>query len=280
MAKTLYASKHARPDTCTAIAFLTTRVRALDINDWTKLAHLMKYLRGTHTLPLILSANGSGILKWWVDVSFAVHPNMRGHSGGGLSLGRGFPIVTSSTKQKLNTRSSTEIKIVGANDFMPAICWTQYFMEAQGYQVQDNVLFQDNKSAILLEKNGKALSSKHTKHISIRYFFITNRVNKGNVSLVWCPTGDMIGDFMTKPLQGTLFQKCRDQIMGVTLTRDPGPGKPKPGNGELNTHKAKPSKGKKEKNSLVPPGKGRHHRSVLGVGREQTKDSHSKMGLG
>jgi hypothetical protein len=56
----------------------------------------------------------------------------------------------SSTKQKLNTRSSMENEIVGADDFMPAICWTRYFMEAQGYQVNDNVLFQDNKSAILL----------------------------------------------------------------------------------------------------------------------------------
>jgi hypothetical protein len=74
-------------------------------------------------------------------------------------------------------------------------------MEAQGYQVQDNILFQDNKSAILLEKNGKASSSKHTKHVNIRYFFTTDRVDKGDVSLVWCPTGDMIGDFMTKPLQ-------------------------------------------------------------------------------
>jgi hypothetical protein len=106
----------------------------------------------------------------------------------------------SSTKQKLNTRSSTESEIVGADDFMPAICWTQYFMEAQGYQVQDNILFQDNKSAILLEKNGKASSSKCTKHINIWYFLITDRVDKGDVSLVWCPTGDMIGDFMTKPL--------------------------------------------------------------------------------
>jgi hypothetical protein len=46
-------------------------------------------------------------------------------------------------------------------------------MEAQGYQVQDNILFHDNKSAILVEKNGKALSSKHTKHINIRYLFIS-----------------------------------------------------------------------------------------------------------
>ena len=58
-------------------------------------------------LPLILSTNGSGILKWWVDASFYVQPNMQGHSGGGLYLGRKFPIV-SSTKQTLNTRSSTE----------------------------------------------------------------------------------------------------------------------------------------------------------------------------
>jgi hypothetical protein len=68
----------------------------------------MKYIRGTRTLPLILSADATGILKWWVDASFAVHPNMRGHSGGGLSLGRGFPIV-GSTKQKLNTEAHCEL---------------------------------------------------------------------------------------------------------------------------------------------------------------------------
>jgi hypothetical protein len=95
VAKTLYATKRARPDTCTAIAFLTTRVSEPDKDDWTKLVHLMRYIRGTRTIPLILSANGSGFLKWWVDTSFAVQPNMRGHSGGGLSLGRGFPIVSS-----------------------------------------------------------------------------------------------------------------------------------------------------------------------------------------
>jgi hypothetical protein len=102
-------------------------------------------------MPLILSANGRGILKWWVDTSFAVHPNMRGHSGGGLSLGRVFPIVRF-TNHKLNARSSTDTEIVGSGDFMPAICWTRYFMKVQGYGVKDNVLFQDNKSSILLEK--------------------------------------------------------------------------------------------------------------------------------
>jgi len=111
-AKVLFATKRARPDTCTSVAFLTTRVREPDKDDWRKLCHLMKYLRATWDLPLILSADGTGIVKWWIDTSFAVYPNMRGHTGGGTSLGRGFPIV-SSTKQKLNTHSSTEAELVG-----------------------------------------------------------------------------------------------------------------------------------------------------------------------
>jgi hypothetical protein len=224
VAKTLYSTKRAMPDTCTAITFLTMRVQEPDKEDCNKLVHLMRYIRGTRMMPLILISNGSGILKWWVDASFAVHPNMRGHSGGELSLGQGFPIV-SSTKQKLNTHSSTETKIVGPDDFMQAICWTRYFMKAQGYAIKDKVLFLENKSSIFLEKNGKALSSKRTKHISILYLFFTYIVSKEEVSVIWCPMGDMIGDYATKPLQGALFRKFRDQIMGVTPARDPGPGK-------------------------------------------------------
>ncbi len=177
-------------------------------------------------MPLILSANGSGILKWWVDGSFGVHPNMRGHTGGGLSMGRGFPI-SMSTKQKLNTRSSTESELVAVDDCMPAVLRTRYFMKAQGYDVRETIVYQDNQSAILSEKNGKASSSKRTKHINIRYFFVTDRVATGELTLVWCPTDDMIGDFFTKPNQGALFTKFRDMIMGVEEARDPGPGKAK-----------------------------------------------------
>ena len=91
------------------------------------------------------------------------------------------------------------------------------------------------------------MSSKRTKHINIRYLFITDRVAQGDVSLVWCPTGDMIGDFMTKPLQGALFRKFRYQIMGVIPDQDPGPGKSQPGNtkpGKAQPGKGNPKKGK------------------------------------
>jgi hypothetical protein len=82
-------------------------VHCPDIQDWVKLRHLVEYMRSTVDLPLILGATSSGVLHWYVDAAFAVHPNMRGHSGGALMLGLGFAI-SSSGKQKLNTRSSTE----------------------------------------------------------------------------------------------------------------------------------------------------------------------------
>ena len=118
-------------------------------------------------------------------------------------------------------------------------------------------MFQDNRSFRLLEKNGKASVSKRTKHINIRYLFITNRVTQCNVLLVCFQTGDMIGDFMTKPLQRDMFRKFRDQIMGVIPDKDSGPGEEHPG-------KVKPKKGKEYIFlSLVLP-LGHHHRSVLG----------------
>ena len=102
VAKILFSTKRVRPDTCTAISFLTTRVREPDSDNWAKLVYIMKDIRGTRNPPLILSDNGRCILKWGIDESFEVHLNMRGQTGGGLSMGRGFPMV-SSTKQNLNT---------------------------------------------------------------------------------------------------------------------------------------------------------------------------------
>jgi hypothetical protein len=178
----------------------------------------MEYLRDDRLRPLILSADGSGVLMWYVDASFAVHPNMRSHTGGVFTMGRGFPINIS-TKQKLNTRSSTESELVAVDDMMPIVLWTRYFLMAQGYGVTENLLLQDNRSSMLLERNGKASSSKRTRHINIRYFFITDRVNMKEVEIEWCPTKEMVADFMTKPLQGSHFRRLRDLIMGMTSVK-------------------------------------------------------------
>ena len=92
----------------------------------------MKYIRGTSNLPLILSSNGRGVYKLFIYGFFAVHPNMRGHTCGSLSVGRGF-IIVSFTKQKLNTQISIENEVVGVDYCIPAVLWNRYWFDAYGY---------------------------------------------------------------------------------------------------------------------------------------------------
>ena len=126
----------------------------------------MQYLRATANLPLTLEADNLHVIKWFVDASYAVHGDLQSHTGGVLTLGKGG-IYNMSQKQKLNMKSLTEAEVVGADDVLPQVLWTQYFMEAQGYTIADNVLAQDNESAMKLEKNGWASSTKRMKHIKV-----------------------------------------------------------------------------------------------------------------
>jgi hypothetical protein len=178
----------------------------------------MKYLCGTINMPLTLEAENMSIMKWWVDASSAVHPDTRSHTGGALSMGHGA-VYGTSTRQKINGTSSTEAEVMGMHKFLPQRLWTRYFLEAQGYGVEESVVYQDNQSAMLLAKNGRGSSSKRTQHMNICYFSVADRIASKEVKVEYCPTGDMVADYFTKPLQGTLFHKFRDFIMNI----DPHP---------------------------------------------------------
>jgi hypothetical protein len=83
---------------------------------------------GTLEMPLGLEADNMHIVKWWVDASCAVHPNMKSHTGSVTSLGKGT-VYRSSTQQKLNTGSSTEAKLLSMNDVMSQVLWPRYFLK-------------------------------------------------------------------------------------------------------------------------------------------------------
>jgi hypothetical protein len=72
---------------------------------------------------------------------------------------------------KTEAKSSTEAELVGVDDGMPIILWTRQFLIEQGFDLKDNVVYQDNQSAVLLERNGCASSGRRTRHVNIRYFF-------------------------------------------------------------------------------------------------------------
>ena len=85
----------------------------------------------------------------YVDASFAVHADMKSHTGAHISLGRG-PVFTSSTKQILKITSSTEAELVGVGDSLSQVLWVREFLLEQGYNIGPAVVNQDNQSTIKL----------------------------------------------------------------------------------------------------------------------------------
>jgi hypothetical protein len=219
VAKLLYVATRARMDIFLAIGFLCTRVSKSTTQDQRKLRRVLEYIRGTLDLEYTLGADSMGRLRTWVDASYAVHPDMKSHTGGIMSLGIGG-FIPKSGKQKLNTKSSTEAELVGASDYLPNTVWTKMFLEAQGYKIEENYLEQDNESAIKLATNGRSSAGPRSRHIDIRYFWIKDRTKANGIKIRHCPTLQMLADFFTKPLQGALFRKFRDVILGYKHVDD------------------------------------------------------------
>ena len=226
VAKLLYVWIRARSDLLLSVGFLCTRVSKSTKQDQTKLKRVLEYIKGTIDKVLTLGADSLDKLRTWVDASYAVHPDMRSHTGGIMSLGTGG-FIPKSWKQKLNTKSSTEAELVGASDYLPNTIWVKMFLEAQGHKINENYFEQDNESAIKLEKNGRMSAGPKSRHVNIRHFWIKDRSKDNNIVIRHCPTLQMLADFFTKPLQGALFRKFRDVILGYnhidSLTLDPAP---------------------------------------------------------
>ena len=89
------------------------------------------------------------------------------------------------------------------------------FLEAQDFEVKDCVVYQDNKSAILLEKNGRLSAGKRTRHLDIKLFYIVDHVQKGMIRIECCPTDLMVADYGSKPLVGKKFRTHRNFIMNL-----------------------------------------------------------------
>ena len=148
-----------------------------------------------------------------MDTAFAVHPDFKSHASCVMTQ-RTFMPITFYRKQKLNTLVSMESELVGADDVSTMILWTKLLMESQGYEIRKNIFYQDNRSRILMENNGGRSSRDRNRAINICYLFLTDQINKGNLTMEYFPTTKMISEFMTKPIEGKLFQKFSKVIMG------------------------------------------------------------------
>ena len=217
VARLLYLAKRTRPDILLPVNFLCTRVANPTEDDARKLERVTKYLYGTRELGICLQLNSSSKVRLdsYVDASYATHADAKGHSGIFVAIGGG-PIFVRSSKQKLVAKSSTEAELIALSEATSQVVWCREFLLAQGYDIGPARIFQDNKSTMQLADKGRSTSDR-TKHINVRYFFVHDRMESGEISLEYMPTEEMVADILTKPLQGALFMKLRNMLMNWSV---------------------------------------------------------------
>ena len=169
----LYVAKRTRPDIQVAVAFLCKRVKCPITGDWKKLGRLIWYVRVTIHLPLIVGTDGTGNMVWIIDASFAVHMDMKSHTGHCMTLGTGC-LISGSSSQKINTRSSTEAELVGVDDNILFVEWASLYNKDQVKEYPmthplkeigtNTVVEQDNTSNIKLIKGGKRVCGQRTRN--------------------------------------------------------------------------------------------------------------------
>ena len=174
----------------------------------------MCFLAETKNDVLTLEADNHQSNEYWIDAAFAVHPDYRSHTGAVQTLGKGA-ITSISTKQKVNSRSSTEAELIGIDDVISKVLWSKRFIEAQGFPLQSTIVYRDNTSSMKLEENGQASASTRTRHFNIKYFYVTDLIQRKEFQLKYCPTDQMMADYFTKPLVGKKFDDMRSFVLNL-----------------------------------------------------------------
>jgi hypothetical protein len=217
VAKLLYLAKRGRPDVLTVATMLCTRVQNPGQNDLKKLNRCIKYINSTRDKDLRIRSvpkTSLHVMRAYVDASFAIHvPALRSHSGCVISIGRHAVIHFESIKQKLNAKSSTEAEIIGVSDVLPQIIACKRFLESQLQRKVILKLYQDNMYTIDMFRNGRP-DAKQTRHIDIRFFFVSDYENRDELMIKYLPTELMHADYYTKPLHGKAFDFHASFIMG------------------------------------------------------------------
>ena len=202
--KILFLSNHAQPDMQPKITLITTIVRNPDEDNWKKLRRVLSYIYATiNSVKLHLNVNDLNVVHWWVGALYGTHPYLKGQTGAMISIGKGC-VTSVSKKQKVNATISTISELVGVHEASPQVLWTNALLQNQCFEVNKATLYQDNMSAMLLETNGRASRSSRTKDIEIIYFFIQDRIERGDIQLEYFHTNKMVADLITKLLQGKI----------------------------------------------------------------------------
>lgn len=205
----LFLATVSRPDISFATSAVSKYLNNFNESHCKAVKRIFKYLNGTRCYGLMYESekNGLGFFSY-SDSDYAGDTDTRRSTSGFVCMLAGGPITWSSQCQKMVTLSTTEAEYVAASVTVKDIIWIRKMLKDIGHQCcAATKLYIDNQSAIKLVKNPEY--HKRTKHIDIRFHFIREKYDSGEICVLYVPSENQVADIFTKPLGKDRFIRLR-----------------------------------------------------------------------
>ena len=222
----MYAMISTRPDIAHAVHWLASNMQAPMRRHMLAAERVLRYLAGTKDVGLVFgSRNGDARVDSrghgtqmvvdvcaFADADWANCKGDRKSISGWVAKLNGDPVSWSSKKQRVVALSTCEAELYAEAAAIQEVLWLRGLMEELGlHTATGSTVFGDNQSTIAVSKNG--VKGERTKHVDVKYHFVTETVEAGKVKLQWVPTTKQQADIFTKPLTPAIFLPLRKELM-------------------------------------------------------------------
>ncbi|UYV74758.1 hypothetical protein LAZ67_12000832 [Cordylochernes scorpioides] len=208
----LYLSVVSRPDIAAPVCILSSRNQNPRNCDWNAAKRIVRYLKTTKELELRISNQKPPTLEAYSDATWASDNTDRKSLSGNLFLLGSNPISWMTGKQGCVSLSSTEAELISAAEASQELLWLLDLLKDLELEQKAPIYFhQDNQSCLKICSSEKV--SSRTKHIATKIHHLKDLQKKTVIKMVYCPTGDMKADILTKPLPRPTFEKLRYNLV-------------------------------------------------------------------
>jgi hypothetical protein len=222
----MYAAISTRPDIAHAVHYLASHMQAPTLRHMQAAERVLRYLAGTKDVGLVFGSRNGDIVGdsrgrkaqvqvdvcAFADADWANDRGDRRSISGWVAKLNGDPVSWSSKKQRVVALSTCEAELYAESAAIQEVLWLRGLMEELGLHTRTgSTVYGDNQSAIAVSQNG--VKGERTKHVDVKYHFVTETVESGVVKLVWVPTAQQQADIFTKALAAPVFEQLRKQLM-------------------------------------------------------------------
>jgi hypothetical protein len=220
----MYSAVSCRPDIAHAVQKLSQALQAPTQQDMVAAKRVLRYLAGAKDIGLVFGSRCGQLLDTrgrncfrlevcaFADADWANDKADRKSITGWVAKVNGDPISWASKKQRTVAQSTCEAELYAEAAAMQEVLWLRGLLKELGLHMQTgSLVYGDNQSTLAISKNG--IKGERTKHVDVKYHFITETVERGDVVLKWIPTTEQQADIFTKALAAPAFEHLRQLLM-------------------------------------------------------------------